>query len=85
MMTKGLWRFSRHPNYFGEAVLWWGVFLLLLSIPHGWMAVGGPLVLTFLLLKVSGVPLLEKRYADNPAYQEYSRKTSVFVPWFPKA
>ena len=85
VMTKGLWRFSRHPNYFGEVVLWWGFFLLLLSIPHGWMAVGGPLVLTFLLLKVSDVPLLEKRYADNPAYQEYSRKTSMFIPWFPKA
>ena len=84
IMTGGLWRYSRHPNYFGEVLLWWGLFLILLSIPHGWAAVGSPLLVTFLLVKVSGVPLLEKRYADNAAYQAYARKTSVFIPWFPK-
>ena len=84
IMTRGLWRYSRHPNYFGEALLWWGVTLVILPIRYGGLAFLGPLILTILLLKVSGVPLLEKRYADNPAYREYARKTSLFVPWFPK-
>ena len=84
VMIRGLWRYSRHPNYFGESLVWWGIFVILLSIPHGWAAVFSPVIITFLLLKVSGVPLLEKRYADNPAYQTYAAKTSVFIPWFPK-
>lgn len=84
VMTGGLWRYSRHPNYFGEALLWWGIFLLIVSVPCGWAAAGGPLVITLLLLFVSGVPLLEKRYAGNPAFQAYARRTSLFIPWFPK-
>ena len=84
IMTRGLWRYSRHPNYFGEALLWWGVAIVVLPVRYGWLAFFGPLILTILLLKVSGVPLLEKRYADNPAYRAYARKTSLFVPWFPK-
>ena len=84
VMTKGLWRYSRHPNYFGEALLWWGIFLMIISIPRGWMAFGGPLLITFLVRFVSGVPLLEKRYADNPMFQAYARRTRIFVPWFPK-
>jgi steroid 5-alpha reductase family enzyme len=84
IMTTGLWHYSRHPNYFGEALLWWGIFIMILSVPYGWLTVFGPALLTFLLLKVSGVPLLEKRYADNPVYQEYAKKTSIFIPWFHK-
>jgi steroid 5-alpha reductase family enzyme len=84
VMTRGLWRYSRHPNYFGESLVWWGIFVILLSIPHGWAAVFSPAIITFLLLKVSGVPLLEKRYAQNPTYRTYAAKTNVFVPWFPK-
>jgi len=84
VITTGLWRYSRHPNYFGEALLWWGIFLLLLSVPNGFSAVFGPVLITFLLLKVSGVPLLEKRYAEDPYYQKYAEKTSIFIPWFPK-
>jgi len=80
IMTKGLWKYTRHPNYFGEAVMWWGIFIISGSLP----AVIGPLLITFLLLKVSGVPLLEKKYAGNPAWELYKKETSVFIPWFPK-
>jgi len=84
IMTAGLWRLSRHPNYFGEAVQWWGLFLIALSGERGWTAVVSPLLITFLLLKVSGVPLLEKKYAGNPEFAAYARRTSVFIPWFPR-
>jgi steroid 5-alpha reductase family enzyme len=81
IMTEGLWRFSRHPNYFGEALLWWGIFLLAIRIPWGWAAVVSPLLIGFLLRFVSGVPLLEKKYAENPRFQEYAKRTNVFFPW----
>ncbi len=82
IMTRGLWKYSRHPNYFGEAVVWWGIFFIVLSISKGWLAIFSPMIITFLLLKVSGIPLLEKKYRDNPAYQEYASRTSIFIPWF---
>jgi len=84
LMTGGLWRFTRHPNYFGEAALWWGMAILALSAPHGWLGLIGPMVITFLLLFVSGVPLLEKKYRGRPDWEEYKKKTPVFFPWFPK-
>jgi steroid 5-alpha reductase family enzyme len=84
IMDRGLWRFTRHPNYFGESLMWWGIFLLALGVPYGWTTVVSPLLITFLLVKVSGVPLLEKRYAGNAAFQAYAERTSVFIPWFPK-
>jgi steroid 5-alpha reductase family enzyme len=84
IMTRGLWKYSRHPNYFGEALIWWGIFFIVLSIPNGWLVVFSPIVITFFLLKVSGVPLLEKKYQDNPDYQEYARRTSMFIPWISK-
>ena len=82
IMMRGLWKYSRHPNYFGEALVWWGIFFLALSIPSGWLAIFSPVAITFLLVKVSGVPLLEKKYQGNPAYQDYASRTSIFVPWF---
>ena len=82
IMTSGLWHFSRHPNYFGEALLWWGIGLIAFNLPNGWFAFLGPFILTFLLLRISGVPMLEKKYADNPAYQKYVTQTNVFFPWF---
>jgi len=84
IIGTGLWRFSRHPNYFGEAAMWWGIFLIGLAVPRGWMGVLSPVLITVLLTKVSGVPLLEKKYAGNAEFAAYARRTSVFVPWFPK-
>jgi len=84
LMQGGLWRYTRHPNYFGEVTQWWGIWLVALSVPYGWLGIIGPLTITVLILKVSGVPMLEKKMAENPEFIEYKRRTSVFVPWFPK-
>lgn len=89
-IQSGLWKISRHPNYFGETVLWWGIFIMVissLSISYLWILVG-PIFITLLLLFVSGIPLLEKsaerKYGENEEYREYKRKTSIFIPWFIK-
>jgi steroid 5-alpha reductase family enzyme len=84
IMTRGLWRYTRHPNYFGESLMWWGLFVLALSAPHGWVAAASPLLITFLLVRVSGIPLLEKKYAGNGEFQAYARTTNTFVPGPPK-
>ena len=84
IIQHGLWRYSRHPNYFGEVTLWWGIYLIACSIPGGWMTVIGPLTITFLILKVSGIPLLEKKYVNNAAFQKYARRTSAFFPLPPR-
>jgi steroid 5-alpha reductase family enzyme len=84
IMDKGLWRYTRHPNYFGESTMWWGIFVITLNTPYGWSAVFSPMIITFLLLRVSGIPLLEKKYETNPTYREYIRKTGSFLPMFPK-
>jgi len=84
VMDKGVWRYSRHPNYFGEFCLWWGVYLLALGA-GAWWTIVGPLVLSFFLLRVSGVSMLEKDISERrPAYQEYVRKTSTFFPRPPR-
>ncbi len=84
IMQSGLWRYTRHPNYFGEVVQWWGIWLLAVGVPGGWFGIVGPLTITFLILKVSGIPMLEKKMAENPDFVEYKRRTSVFLPWLPK-
>jgi len=84
IITTGLWRYSRHPNYFGEVVQWWGLFLMACSV-GGWMTIAGPLLITYLLRYVSGVPMLERKYAGHPAFEEYKRKTSVFIPLPPRS
>jgi steroid 5-alpha reductase family enzyme len=84
VLDTGLWRYTRHPNYFGEALLWWGIYLLALSA-GAWWTVFAPLLMTFLLLRVSGVALLEKDIADRrPAYREYIRRTNAFFPGRPR-
>ncbi len=84
VLDTGLWRYTRHPNYFGEALLWWGVFLAALAA-GGWWTVFSPLLMTFLLLRVSGVALLEKDIAERrPAYREYVERTSAFIPAPPR-
>ena len=84
VLSTGLWRFSRHPNYFGEATLWWGLTLLAVASGASYWAFLGPLTITFSLLKVSGVTLLEQRYKGNSDYDKYKRNTSAFLPWFPR-
>lgn len=84
LMTKGLWSTTRHPNYFGEAMLWWGIGLIALPSANGGLALAGPLTITLLLVFVSGVPLLERKHAGRPDWEAYKARTSMFVPWFPK-
>lgn len=80
IMNKGLWRLSRHPNYFGEITVWIGAAIVACSAGNFW-AIIGPLVITFLILKVSGLPPIEKRYKDNPDYQKYKQKTPALIPF----
>ena len=85
VMNHGLWAYSRHPNYFGESLVWWGLFFIALATPYGWWTLVSPVLITFLLLKVSGVTLLEKDIVERrPGYREYLETTSAFIPWFPK-
>ena len=85
VMDAGLWAWTRHPNYFGEAVLWWGLFLMSTALGAPWWMVFSPALMTFLLLRVSGVPILEHGLKKRkPAYADYARRTSAFVPWPPK-
>ena len=82
---RGLWRFTRHPNYFGEAVLWWGLWCLAGTAPGAYWTVVGPLLLTWLLLRVSGVRLLESDLLrEKPAYRDYVARTSAFLPRPPR-
>ena len=85
VMDRGLWRYTRHPNYFGDACVWWGLWLIACATPRGWHSITGPIVMTILLRRVSGVPLLERGMAKRrPGYAAYVARTSPFVPWFPR-
>jgi steroid 5-alpha reductase family enzyme len=83
VLDSGVWRFTRHPNYFGDSAQWWGYFLIAVSAA-GWWTVFSPILMTLFLLKVSGVALLEKTLETRPGYAEYIQKTSSFIPWFPR-
>ena len=83
VLSSGVWRYTRHPNYFGDAAQWWGYFLIALAA-GGWWSVISPIIMTFLLTRVSGVALLEKSLDAKPGYREYVESTSAFIPWFPK-
>jgi steroid 5-alpha reductase family enzyme len=74
----------KHPNLFGEVVQWWGIWLLAFGAPGAWFGVLRPLTITVLILKVSGIPMLEKEMAENPDFAEHKRRTSIFVPRIPK-
>ncbi len=80
ILSSGLWKYTRHPNYFGEVTMWWGVWILIVSLPLSYIALISPLMITFLILKVSGIPMLEKSFADNQNFQEYKKRTSAFFP-----
>jgi steroid 5-alpha reductase family enzyme len=85
VLDTGLWRYSRHPNYFGNAAMWWGMYLIAVSA-GGWWTIVGPLLMTFLLLRVSGVALLERDIGERrPEYTDYIRRTNAFIPGPPKA
>ncbi len=85
VLDTGLWRYTRHPNYFGEAMLWWGFYLIAIGA-GAWWTIVAPLLMTFLLLKVSGVTLLEADIQERrPDYRAYIARTNAFVPWRPKA
>jgi len=85
VMNKGLWAYSRHPNYFGESLIWWGFFLIAMATPNAFWTVISPITITYLLLKVSGIPLLEKTMTrKRPEYEAYISNTSAFFPWFSK-
>lgn len=84
VLDQGLWRYSRHPNYFGNFTIWWGFYLIALST-GAWWTIVSPLLMTFLLLKVSGVALLEKDISGRrPQYQQYIRSTNAFFPGRPR-
>ena len=85
LLTTGLWRYTRHPNYFGEAVLWWGYGAIACAVPGGSWLLFSPLLMTFLLLKVSGVAMLERSMkSEKPGYAAYLRRTNAFLPGPPK-
>ncbi len=84
IMQTGLWKYTRHPNYFGEAVMWWALLVVVIPSSVWFIAILSPIAMTYLLRFVSGVPLLEKKYANNPEFQEYASRTPIFFPWFPK-
>ncbi len=85
VMDQGLWHYTRHPNYFGETLMWWGLFVITLATPHSFWTIISPLTITVILLKVTGISLTEKNILETrPEYREYIRKTSAFIPWFPR-
>jgi len=81
VMNQGLWYYSRHPNYFGESLMWWGIFIITLPVPYGLATIISPLLITYMLLKVSGVTLLESSLREKrPEYINYIKTTSAFIP-----
>jgi steroid 5-alpha reductase family enzyme len=80
IMQSGLWQYSRHPNYFGEVVQWWGIWLIALSVPWGLLTIISPLTISILILFISGIPMLEKKMTENPAFRDYQKRVSVFFP-----
>jgi len=85
VLDRGLWRYTRHPNYFGDACFWWGIYAIACTAPGGWLSLPGPLLMTGLLMKWSGVGLLEQHLrSSRPGYADYVRRTSTFFPWPPR-
>ena len=85
VLMAGVWRYTRHPNYFGDAAQWWGIWLVAAATGAGLLTIFSPALMTFLLVKVSGVALLEKSLAETrPGYKEYMETTSAFIPRFPR-
>ncbi|KAL6080522.1 Steroid 5-alpha reductase family enzyme [Balamuthia mandrillaris] len=85
LLNTGLWRYSRHPNYFGNATMFWGFYLMACSVRRGWATFFSPALMNYLLLKVSGVAMLEYSLKKKkPGYSHYQNSTNAFLPWFPR-
>ena len=84
VLDTGLWKYTRHPNYFGNACMWWGIWIVACAAPWGWVSVFAPIIMTLLLVRVSGKDLLERHMKKRPAYRDYVARTSGFFPWFPR-
>ncbi len=85
VMDKGLWKYTRHPNYFGNSCMWWGIWLVACSAPWGWATIFAPIIMNYLLTNVSGKSLLESDMNKRKKYREYAERTSGFFPWPPKS
>ena len=84
VLDKGLWKYTQHPNYFGEVSQWWGIYIIALAVPFGFITIFGPIFITYMIIKVSGIKLLDKHYEGDDKYADYKKRTSTFFPWFPK-
>lgn len=84
IIDSGLWKYSRHPNYFGESLMWWAIAVIGISASYSILPIISPIIITSLVLFVTGIPLIEKRFAGNPAWEDYKKKTSKFIPRRPK-
>lgn len=84
IMKTGLWKYTRHPNYFGESTMWWGLAIIAFSSVNSFIVFLSPILITYLLLFVSGIPMLEKKWVGNNEWEDYAKKTNAFLPWFPK-
>jgi steroid 5-alpha reductase family enzyme len=84
VMDRGVWKVSQHPNYFGEVTQWWGIYIIAIATPFGFITILGPIFITYMIIKVSGIKLLDKRFEKDDKYGAYKQRTSVFFPWFPK-
>lgn len=85
IMKTGLWKYTRHPNYFGESTMWWGLAIMSISVGTSYLTLLSPIIITYLLLFVSGIPMLEKKWQGIPEWEVYRKKTSPFFPLPPKA
>jgi steroid 5-alpha reductase family enzyme len=84
IIQTGLWKYSRHPNYFGEIMMWWGIFIITIPFANSLYFIVSPLAITLLLVLVSGIPMLEKKYKGNAAFEDYKKQTSVLIPLPPR-
>jgi steroid 5-alpha reductase family enzyme len=84
IIQTGLWKFSRHPNYFGEILMWWSIFIITIPFANSLYFIVSPLTITLLLVFVSGIPMLEKKYKGNRAFEDYKKRTSVLIPMPPR-
>lgn len=84
VLDEGLWRYTQHPNYFGEVTQWWGIYVIAFGVPFGFLMIFSPIYITWQIINVSGIKLQDKMQEGDDAFSKYKRRTSKFFPWFPK-